>query len=125
MRISDWSPDVCSSDLETSGGIPLYPADAFGRARARQVINIAQVYIEAPLRSLFPGVFMGGVNDPATIAAVRPLVERAMRALSRLTSFHPFMLGEAISHADLFAFYTLDGGERVMQDRKSVGKGKS
>src|SRR3546814_19949660 len=65
---------------ETSGCIPLYPADAFGRARARQVINIAQVYIEAPLRSLFPGVFMGGVNDPATIAAVRPLVERAMRA---------------------------------------------
>src|SRR3546814_802747 len=64
-------------------------------------------------RSLFPGVFMGGVNDPATIAAVRPLVERAMRALSRLTSFHPFMLGEAISHADLFAFYTLDVGERV------------
>src|SRR3546814_9625285 len=50
---------------------------------------------------------------PATIAAVRPLVERAMRALSRLTSFHPFMLGEAISHADLFAFYTLDVGERV------------
>src|SRR3546814_15341929 len=76
---------------ETSGGIPLYPADAFGRARARQVINIAQVYIEAPLRSLFPGVFMGGVNDPATIATVRPLVERAMRALSRLTSFHPFI----------------------------------
>src|SRR3546814_8261749 len=85
MRISDWSSDVCSSDL----------------------------YIEAPLRSLFPGEFMGGVNDPATIAAVRPLVERAMRALSRLTSFHPFMLGEAISHADLFAFYTLDVGERV------------
>src|SRR3546814_5898119 len=56
---------------------------------------------------------MGGGNDPATIAAVRPLVERAMRALSRLTSFHPFMLGEAISHADLFAFYTLDVGERV------------
>src|SRR3546814_18753985 len=75
---------------ETSGGIPLYPADAFGRARARPVINIAQVYIEAPLRSLFPGVFMGGVNDPATNPAVRPPVEWAIRSPPPLPSFPPF-----------------------------------
>ncbi|MDB5714879.1 MAG: glutathione S-transferase [Sphingomonadales bacterium] len=94
-------------------GVALYPADPVDRARVRQVINIVQVYIEAPLRSLFPGVFMGGANDPATVVAVRPVVERAMRALAQLISLRPFLMGETITHADLFAFYVLDVGERV------------
>jgi len=96
-------------------GVPLYPADPFERARARQIINIVQLYVEAPLRSLFPGVFMGGVNAPETIAAVRPVVERAMGALSRLIAPAPFLMGAQLTHADLFAFYTVDLGERVMR----------
>lgn len=100
---------------EAVPGVPLYPSDAFERARARQVINIVQVYVEAPLRSLFPGVFMGGVNAPETIAAVRPVVDRAMRALDNLVRPAPFLLGAQLTHADLFAFYSFDVGERVMQ----------
>lgn len=100
---------------EMVGGVPLYPAAAFERARARQVINIVQVYVETPLRSLFPGVFMGGTNAPETIAAVRPVVDRAMRALGHLVRPAPFLMGGQLTHADLFAFYTFDVGERVMQ----------
>ncbi|SCW34058.1 glutathione S-transferase [Sphingobium faniae] len=96
-------------------GVALYPADAFGRARARQVINIVQLYVEAPLRSLFPGVFMGGENQPETIAAVRPVIDRALRALSHLVTPAPYLMGAQLSHADLFAFYTFDVGERVMR----------
>lgn len=94
-------------------GRSLYPVDPFERARARQVINIVQVYIETPLRSLFPGVFMGGDNRAETVATVRPVVERAIRALARLVSFSPFMIGANLTHADVFAFYNLDLCERV------------
>lgn len=94
-------------------GRSLYPANAFERARARQVINIVQVYVETPLRGLFPGVFMGGDNRAETVAAVRLVVERAMRALARLVSFSPFLIGAELTHADLFAFYHLDICERV------------
>ena len=97
------------------GGVPLYPADPFARARVRQVVNVVQVYVEVPLRSLFPGVFMGGVNAPEAIAGTRVVVERAMRALERLVTFSPFLMGEEITHADLFAFYAFDLGERVWQ----------
>jgi len=97
------------------GGDPLYPADPFARARVRQVINVVQVYVEVPLRGLFPGVFMGGVNAPEAIAGTRSVVERAMRALGRLVTLSPFLMGEAITHADLFAYYALDVGERVWQ----------
>lgn len=96
-------------------GMPLYPADAYERARARQIINIVQLYVEVPLRSLYAGVFMGGANTPDMIAAVRPVVDRAMRALSHLVTPAPFLLGGQLTHADLFAFYHFDLGERVMQ----------
>jgi glutathione S-transferase len=94
-------------------GRSLYPGGSFERARARQVINVVQVYIETPLRALFPGVFMGGENRAETVAAVRPAVERATRAIERLVSFSPFLMGEELTHADLFAFYHLDVCERV------------
>lgn len=97
------------------GGPALYPADAFGRARARQIVNVIQVYVEAPLRSLFPGVFMGGVNSQEATAAARPVIDRATRGLSHLVTPSPWLAGGQLSHADLFAFYTFDIGERVMR----------
>ncbi|WP_182913961.1 glutathione S-transferase family protein [Sphingobium terrigena] len=100
---------------DTVPGVSLYPAGAFERARARQVINIVQVYVEASLRSLYPGVFMGGANAPEAIAAVRPVVDRAMRALSHLVTPAPFLMGGQLTHADLFTFHHFDLGERVMQ----------
>lgn len=117
------TPDGCIAETvaileyieETVAGVPLYPANAFERAHARQVINIVQLYVEAPLRSLFPGVFMGGENKPETVAAVRLIVDRAMRALGHLVTPAPFLMGGQLTHADLFAFYTFDVGERVVQ----------
>lgn len=93
-------------------GPALYPADPFERARARQLINVVQMYVEAPVRSLFAGVFMGGANDPATVAAVRTMLDRSTAALRRLAVPGPWLLG-GFGHADIFAFYSLDIAERV------------
>lgn len=98
---------------DAAGGMPLLPQSPFERAKVRQVVNIVQVYIEAPLRTLFPGVFMGGTNAPETVAAARQIVDRAMRALAHIISLRPFLIGDELSYADLFAFYTFDIGERV------------
>lgn len=98
---------------EATGGIPLLPDEPFRRAKARQVTNIVQLYVETPLRSLFPGVFMGGCNAPGIIEAARQTLDRAMRALSHLVELKPFLMGEELMTADLFAFYTFDIGERV------------
>lgn len=99
---------------DAGGGRSLYPAAPIDRARARQIMNIVQVYVELPLRSLFPGVFMGGQNSPDAVNEARPIISRAMRALSHLIDPKPYLLGSEISHADLFAFYSFDIGERVM-----------
>jgi len=100
---------------DAGGGRRLHPGDPFERARVRQVVNIVQVYVEGPLRSLFPGAFMGAANSAETLAAARPVIERAMRALARLVDLQPFLLGRELTHADIFAFYTFDLGERAMR----------
>ncbi len=93
--------------------VPLRPQDAFDRAKSRQMINIVQVYVEAQVRQLFAGVFMGGTNAPVTQTAVRIMLDRATAALSRLLEPHPFLFGNQPGQADLFAFYNLDIADRV------------
>lgn len=94
-------------------GRPLYPQDAFLRARARQIINVVQMYVEAPARSLYAGVFMGGTNSAATIDAVRLTLDRATEALRRLITPQPYLVGDCCSYADLFAFHCLDVVDRL------------
>lgn len=93
--------------------IPLRPARAFERARARQTINIIQIYVEAQVRQLFPGLFMGGDNLPTTEASVRAMLDRATGALAQLLAPKPFLLGDRPGQADLFAYYNLDIADRV------------
>jgi glutathione S-transferase len=94
-------------------GVPLRHLDSFSRARSRQIINLVQLYVEAQVRQLFPGAFMGGSNTEATEAAVRAMLDRATGALSQLLTPFPFLFGERPGQADLFLFYNLDIAERV------------
>ena len=91
----------------------LRPADIHARARGRQIVNVIQMYVEAPARNLFPGVFMGGRNSADAEAAVRATLDRSTAALRRLLAPAPFLLGDALSQADLFAFYNLDIVDRL------------
>lgn len=93
----------------------LYPQDVYLRARARQIINVVQCYIEAPARSLYPGVFMGGTNSTAAIDAARPVIERGTRALSGLVDLQPWLVADCYSYADIFVFCCLNLVDRLMQ----------
>lgn len=93
---------------------PLLPADPFARAKVRQMINIAQLYVEAPLRSLYPGVFMGASNSDEKRADAEATLARSIPALLRLAAFGPWLAGPALSQADLVLFYALELGDRVM-----------
>jgi glutathione S-transferase len=93
--------------------VPLRHPDAFSRARARQIVNIVQLYVEAQVRQLFPGAFMGGTNSAAAEASVRVMLDRATSALSPLLMPFPYFFGERPGQVDLFLFYNLDIAERV------------
>lgn len=100
--------------LEDTQGRPrLHPADPFLRARGRQVINIVQMYVEAPVRALFPGVFAGVPNTDQLVESVRQMLARATAALGHLGLPRRYMLGDQLSYADLFAYYCFDIADRV------------
>jgi len=98
---------------EATGGGRLYPGSLFERAKIRQIVNVVQVYLEVPLRRLYPAVFMGGCIDKAAVAETMSIVSRGSAALDRLCSFAPFVRGADLSAADLVLFFTLELGERV------------
>lgn len=93
--------------------MPLRPDCPFQRAASRQTISIIQLYVEAQVRQLYPGVFMGGDNPPATQTAARVMLDRATLALSRLLAPQPFLFGDRPGQADLFAYFNLDIADRV------------
>jgi glutathione S-transferase len=98
---------------ETTSEPSLRPAEAYGRARMRQIINVVQIYLEAPVRSLFPGVFMGGSNAQGAVDGTRVMLDRVTRALRELARPAPYLMGAALTQADLFLFYNLDIADRV------------
>lgn len=93
--------------------LSLRPVDIMARARGRQIINVVQMYVEAPARSLFPGVFSDAPLAPEVVAAARKTLDRAIAALHRLLLLRPFVNGDALTSADLFAFYNLEIADRV------------
>src|SRR3546814_9960720 len=74
MRISDWSSDVCSSDLFINGDRDLFQIAIFvisnvlaGRAGALQAGELGQVFF----RFGRPGFLHGGDHVPCAIVSVR------------------------------------------------------
>ena len=80
---------------------PLYPADAFERAKCREFIQHLELNIELVVRRLYPEVFFGTPVSAETKEEVRKKVESGLEGLMRLARFEPFVLGENFSAADI------------------------
>lgn len=98
---------------DQGGGTPLYPVEALPRARLRQTLNILQLYLDAPMRRLYPGTVMGGRHTPGAVDDVAAQLGITLDALRRLFKLTPYLLGNTLSAGDLFALYCMDIGDRV------------
>ena len=92
---------------------PLYPRDIPGRARARQAIKFVELYVDAPARSLFSGVFWGQENHPVVVDAARPMMERGLAALDAVAVCSPWLMGETLSCADFYGYFSLSVARQV------------
>lgn len=95
----------------------LYPADAFARAKVRELLKVIELYLEWPARRLYPEVFFGGKVSDEVKAEVRPQLSNGIRALQQLASFKPYIAGETFGYADLAAAIHFplvrDAGKRI------------
>lgn len=101
---------------EAFDGPPLQPASPGGRARMAQIVSITDSYAYQPTiqqlviqRLVMPK--LGGAPDEAVIEAALPRIDQCMGALEVLTAEGPWLVGDALSLADLhlapiFAYFT-------------------
>lgn len=79
----------------------LYPADAFQRAKMRELMRVIELYIELPARRLYPEAFFGGKVSEDTKQEVKPLLEKAKGAFERVAHFDPYLAGSEFTCADI------------------------
>jgi len=82
---------------------PLYPADAFERARVRELITILELHLELVVRRLYGEAFFGGKASDNTKAEVEKLLVKGLAALARRTGFAAFAAGDTFGAADCVA----------------------
>lgn len=84
--------------------VPLYPADAFERARVKQIIKTIELYIESPAHDLIGFLFGREVSD-LTKENSATMLDRGIPALNRLATISPYLFGDTLTAADIFALY--------------------
>jgi glutathione S-transferase len=86
---------------------PLYPADPEARAQVRQVMKVAELYLELPARRLLPAVLANASVSDTLKDEVLAALGRGTRALSALGSFSPYVLGDSLTLADIYLRYAV------------------
>ena len=87
--------------------IPLYPKDAFGRAMARRLCHMAEIYLDLPARPLLMADMTGQPVTDAVKQDVRQALEKGTAGLARVAAPAPFLLGREFTAADIFLYYCL------------------
>ena len=86
---------------------PLYPRDAFARAKCRELIEHIELHLELPARRLYGEAFFGGSASDETKKEVEKLLAKGLQSVARLARFEPFIAGKEFSHADCAAWVHL------------------
>jgi glutathione S-transferase len=112
---------------EAFPGSDLQPADAAGRARMAQAINIIGGYAYPALigqifvqRAVMP--MIGNTADEKAISAAIPQAETAVAALEKLIDGNAYLAGERLSLADLLLIPVYDYFAQIPEGQKMLAK---
>jgi len=90
---------------------PLLPADAIARNKNRQLMHMAELYIELPNRRLIPYSFRNTPAPEQLLSEVVAVVDRGINSINALATFDPWVLGDEFTMADIYLFYVLTVAE--------------
>jgi glutathione S-transferase len=83
----------------------LYPADAWARAKTKEIIRVIELYLDLPARRHIATVYFGAEVNAIAFEEVRPAIENGLAALKQLVRFVPYIAGEQFTYADIVAFF--------------------
>ncbi len=96
---------ICDFIEETYPAKPLYPSDPGERAAVRQIMKIAELYLELPSRRFIPFAFAGKTAPEPVQAEIRQVLNRGVCAMQRLCQFSPWIAGDLMTMADIYVYY--------------------
>nr|WP_269144500.1 glutathione S-transferase [Methylicorpusculum oleiharenae] len=83
---------------------PLYPKDAYERAKCRELIHHIELNVELQARRLYGEALFGATASDETKAEVKAKVEAGLKGLTKLMKLAPYALGDQFSAADVVAW---------------------
>lgn len=92
---------------EVYPGPSLFPGTALQRARQRQLMKFIELYVESPVRRLFPGVFWCQQNAALHVEEVRPIMERGLGAAEGLLAMNQDLFELPTGAAGFYSYFSL------------------
>lgn len=86
---------------ETFPAKPLYPGDAFERAKCRELIQHIELNVELIARRIYAEAVFGGKVSQETKDEVLTKVEAGLTGLTRLMKLSPYAMGAYFTAADI------------------------
>ena len=83
---------------------PLYPAEAFERAKCREFIQHLELNVELIARRLYAEAFFGRTVSQEIKDEVRAKITTGLTGLARLMRLSPYALGDRFTAADVAAW---------------------
>lgn len=94
-------------------GESFYPADAFEKAKVRELIRYLELYVELPARRLYGDVFFGRPASDTEKESVRKELKKGFAALRRLAHYNPYLAGNQLTYADFYFLFSVGLVTRV------------
>jgi len=93
---------------ETHPQPPLLPADAWERAKLRELVQFIELHLELVARQLYGEAFFGGAAlSDANKQRIRGQLVRHIAGFTQLAKFSPYVGGEVFTQADCAAYVSL------------------
>jgi len=86
---------------------PLFPKDPVARNKVRQLMHMAELYLELPNRRLIPYSFSNQPAPEQLVNEVKAVVDRGINSINALATFQPCVLGAEFTMADIYLYYVL------------------
>lgn len=88
--------------------IPLYPGNTFEKAKVKELVKMAELYLELPARRCHPEAFFGQKVDDLTKKEVKRALCKGIEGMARCAQFSPYLAGEQLTAADIVFLYSAD-----------------
>jgi glutathione S-transferase len=87
---------------------PLYPGNTFEKAKIKELVKMAELYLELPARRCHPEAFFGQKVDENTKKEVKRALCKGIEGIARCAQFSPYLTGEQLTAADIVFLYSAD-----------------